>query len=91
MHGLADVHHGVEDDRVPGWLHLVSAVDKHPQTTNTLPRDSSLLILNDTFSERLLDEDLHDGSAHLHPHAVLLEHVQEGQETLLEDRANRWK
>lgn len=29
MHGLADVHHGVEDDRVSGWLHLVSAGDKH--------------------------------------------------------------
>lgn len=29
MRGLADVHHGVEDDRVSGWLHLVSAGDKH--------------------------------------------------------------
>ena len=31
----------------------------------------------------LLDEDLHDGSAHRHPHAVLLEHVQKRQEALL--------
>ena len=31
----------------------------------------------------LLDEDLHDGSAHHHPHAVLLEHVQKRQEALL--------
>lgn len=28
VHGLADVHHGVEDDRVSGWLRLVSARDK---------------------------------------------------------------
>jgi len=31
----------------------------------------------------LLDEDLHDGPAHLHPHAVLLEHVQKRQEAFL--------
>lgn len=28
VHGLADVQHGVEDDRVSGELHLVSAGDK---------------------------------------------------------------
>lgn len=28
VHGLADVQHGVEDDRVSGGLHLVSAGDK---------------------------------------------------------------
>lgn len=28
VHGLADVHHGVEDDRVSGWLPLVSARDQ---------------------------------------------------------------
>lgn len=28
VHGLADVQHGVEDDRVFGGLHLVSAGDK---------------------------------------------------------------
>lgn len=28
MHGLADVQHGVEDDRIFGGLHLVSAGDK---------------------------------------------------------------
>lgn len=27
------------------------------------------------FIKLLLDEDLHDGPADLHPHAVLLEHV----------------
>lgn len=31
----------------------------------------------------LLDEDLHDGSADLHPHTILLEHVEKRQETLL--------
>lgn len=37
------------------------------------------------FPEHLLYEDLHDGSADLHPHTVLLEHIQERQETLLEN------
>lgn len=34
----------------------------------------------------LLDENLHDGFADLHPHAVLLKHVEERQEALLMDR-----
>lgn len=34
----------------------------------------------------LLDEDLHDGPADLHSHTVLLEHVEERQETLLRNK-----
>lgn len=34
----------------------------------------------------LLDKDLHDGSADLHSHAVLLEHVEKRQETLLREK-----
>lgn len=42
MHGLADVQHGVEDDRVSGGLQLVSARDKMIEIT-----------LGDTFVRRL--------------------------------------
>lgn len=96
MHGLADVHHGVEDDRVSGWLHLVSAGDKHSQitfffsTTNTFAqRQTHFFLIIAVFLEVLLYEDLHDGPADLHPHTVLLEHVQEWQETLLGKGNNR--
>lgn len=95
VQGLADVHHGVEDDWVSGRLHLVSAGDKQSCVTFS-PRFTKAFVLiyfllsYYCFSEVLLYEDLHDGPADLHPHAVLLEHVQERQETLLENRDNAW-
>lgn len=83
MHGLADVQHGVEDDRVSGGLQLVSARDKMIEITlgDTFVR--RLFFFNDHSIKLLLNKDLHYGSADLHPHAVLLEHVEERQETLL--------
>lgn len=40
MHGFADVQHGVEDDRVPGDLQLVSAGNKQQMETNPLQTSS---------------------------------------------------
>lgn len=89
VQGLADVHHGVEDDRVSGWLHLVSAGDKQSHLLKHF--DLIHFLFPTPVSQKvLLYEDLHDGPADLHPHAVLLEHVQERQETLLEDRDGAW-
>lgn len=77
MHCLADVQHSVEDDRVSGGLHLVSAGDKETNVDEW--HHFYFLATNQNkshyFIKLLLDEDLHDGPADLHPHAVLLEHV----------------
>lgn len=88
MHGLADVQHCVEDDWIFGGFHLVSVGDKTVEMNNFLDykhiceRVPCLFFYYQSI-QLLLDEDLHNGSAHLHSHTVLLEHVQERQETLL--------
>lgn len=85
MHGLADVQHGVEDDRVSGVLHLVSAGGQTGNATFACSRHFCVKKRNKSHHSinLSLDEDLHDGSADLHPHAILLEHVEKRQETLL--------
>lgn len=89
VHGLADVHHGIEDDRVSGWLHLVSAGDRKTSHMKIFPQFTKGS-LPYAFIFFLLYEDLHDGPADLHPYAVLLEHIQKRQETLLQSRERTW-
>jgi len=52
VHGFADVQHGVEDDRVSGELHLVSAREKKKQRKrgHALTKEETLTKLNKLLS-----------------------------------------